>query len=118
MKSPTSPLPRPLVFGPGARTLTASSVGCFPMPVQPVSLCGLGRGRPMLTESSRATVTGYVSAAKKGGDVSEEFGAGDQCMAPISIHDQLSVRQPERRLRKHFRGPEEVLRTADHQCLG
>src|SRR6476659_5246546 len=105
MKSPTSPLPRPLVVGPGARPFTASSVGCFPMPVQPDSLCGLGRGRPILTESSRATVSGYVLSREESGDVSEEFGACDQCMAPISIHDQLSVRQPERRLRKHFGRP-------------
>ena len=47
-------------FSPGPRTSTGSLIGCLPIPVHPVSLYGLGSGRPILTESSRATQSGYV----------------------------------------------------------
>ena len=64
MKSPTSPLPNPDRFGPGSRTWTGPSTGCLPIPVDFTSLCGLGRGRPMLTESRMGTGSDYVAGAR------------------------------------------------------
>ena len=65
MKSPTSPLPSPDRFGPGARTWTGPSTGCLPIPVDLTFLWGLGRGRPTLTESRMGTGSDYVGRAAR-----------------------------------------------------
>ena len=77
MKSPTSPLPRPAGPRPRCPYLDRLERGLLTdAQSSPVSLCGLGRGRPILTESSRATVSGYVlSLRREGCDVSKNSGA-------------------------------------------
>src|SRR5262245_1093971 len=49
--SPTRPLCRPVVFGPGARTVTRWSTGRLLMPVRAPPLAGLGSGTARLTET-------------------------------------------------------------------
>src|SRR4051812_28259300 len=60
MKSPTSPLPRPVVFAPGARTSTGSADGSLPIPVLRVDLCAFGRGRPRFTDARKGIRSAYV----------------------------------------------------------
>src|SRR5690242_18929105 len=53
--SPTRPVCSPVVFGPGARTVTSRSTGRLVMPVSP-PLAGLGSGTARLTD--RILLTG------------------------------------------------------------
>src|ERR1044071_8998400 len=48
--SPTRPLCSPVVFGPGARTVTRRSTGRLLIPVMPTPLAGLGSGTARLTD--------------------------------------------------------------------
>src|SRR4029453_4216092 len=55
--------------------------------------------------------------AKKCRNVAEELRSSDKCVSAVSIHNQLSARQPARGLSKHLKCPEGILCTADHECL-
>ena len=85
MKSPTSPLPNPDRFGPGSRTWTGPRTGCLPIPVHFTLLCGLGRGRPILTESRMGTTSDYVAGTRDAcGNSTPPYGHAAFCAAAVS----------------------------------
>src|SRR5215475_10443132 len=55
--SPTSPECRPVVLGPGARTVTRWSTGRLLIPVTPTPLAGLGSGTARLIDTILLTPT-------------------------------------------------------------